>query len=85
MGYHAGKIGDISFDVDEAFLGKVSDEEIKAYIDRYRKNNPEKQLTHIKIKGVENSDEVLLEYKYKPISFERIRRITGYLVGDMNK
>ena len=32
-----------------------------------------------------NDKQIALDYSIKPRKFERIRRITGYLVGDLSK
>lgn len=63
--------------------GELYDEEIQAYIDRGRMLNLNKVLTAIDITVCDN-DEVEIYYHYhKP--FERIRRITGYLVGSTDR
>lgn len=85
MEFVSGKIGDIEYAIYSNSGMHVSEDEVKAYIDRYQRANPDKHLIRIVIKEVPGTDEVDLEYSYKPLSFERIRRITGYLVGDMSK
>ena len=59
-----------------------SDEEIKAYIKHVEKctNGAVTQLT------IEQGEEgVRLDYVVKKRKFERIRRITGYLVGTIDR
>lgn len=57
---------------------ELQDEEIKAYVDRADKS---KVLTSLDIEV--DGEFVNLHYHYaKP--FERIRRITGYLTGNIN-
>ena len=85
MEFISGKIDDIKYSVYSETGLHVFEEEVKEYIERYRKANPDKQLTTIAITEVPGTDEIDIEYSFKPVSFERIRRITGYLVGDMSK
>ena len=63
--------------------GELSDKERKAYIDRAIEKYPDKQLSSIDINV--DGDYVDLHYLFEPIPFERIRRITGYLVGTMDR
>ena len=63
--------------------GEISAEERKAYIDRAREKYPDKQLAGIDI--TVDGDYVDLHYRFEPTPFERIRRITGYLVGTMDR
>ncbi len=63
--------------------GELSAEEKKAYIDRAREKYPDKQLAGIDI--TVDGDYVDLHYRFEPVPFERIRRITGYLVGTMDR
>lgn len=42
------------------------------------------RLSHMKVEILQN-DEVVLTYHVKNRPFERIRRITGYLVGTINR
>ena len=61
--------------------GNVSLEEGKAYVDYLEKkyNRKLKQLA-VNIDG----DYADLNYEFEKVPFERIRRITGYLVGTMD-
>lgn len=61
---------------------EIGREEIKSYIS-YLENKYERALQsiHIELDG----DYVDLNYEFKMIPFERIRRITGYLVGTMER
>lgn len=64
-----------------AVTGNASLAERKAYIDYLeRKYNRKLKSLDIKIDG----DYADLNYEFEPASFERIRRITGYLVGTMD-
>ena len=63
-------------------LENFSEEEAKSYVDyvRERVDNP---LTVLEIKMCDDG-KVDLNYKTQGEKFERIRRITGYLTGDLN-
>lgn len=61
----------------------VSNEELLAYVQRDRSLNPEKQLAWMKLE-VEGED-VGIHYGYQTVPFDRIRRITGYLVGTLDR
>ena len=62
--------------------GNVSQEEQKAYID-YLENKYQRKLKSLDIKVDEEYAD--LHYEFEQVPFERIRRITGYLVGTMDK
>ena len=62
--------------------GELPQEEIAAYIDRAtQKFGHEPQSMEIKVDG----DEVELRYDLGAQPFQRIRRITGYLVGTLDR
>lgn len=65
-------------------LGKdISEAEVQAYVDRGRALHPNIKLIGITIVlDGENAD---LSYEYDKKPFERIRRITGYLVGTLDR
>ncbi len=62
--------------------GELSQREVQAYIDHIQEKNHQKvdDLT-ITVDG----DYVDLNYTLASVPFERIRRITGYLVGTMDR
>lgn len=62
---------------------KISEKEIQAYCDRgmARFGNA---LEGIDI-DVVSDEEVTISYHISEVPFERVRRITGYLVGTMDK
>lgn len=60
--------------------GEMSEREVGHYIDYLEKKNGKLSALTITIDG----DFVDLQYKLDPRPFERIRRITGYLVGTMD-
>lgn len=62
--------------------GELCQKEVQAYIDHIQ------QETHQKIDELTitvDGDYVDLNYTLVPVPFERIRRITGYLVGTMDR
>ena len=62
--------------------GTLSHAEIDAYVDHARqKYNREPLLMDISVDG----DEVELSYDFGNVPFQRIRRITGYLVGTLDR
>ncbi|MEA4919933.1 MAG: anaerobic ribonucleoside-triphosphate reductase [Clostridiaceae bacterium] len=62
--------------------GKLDQKEVQAYVDHIQEKNHQKidELT-ITVDG----DYVDLNYTLVAVPFERIRRITGYLVGTMDR
>lgn len=68
---------DFECDVD------IDESEARAYINRAIELHPDKKITKITAKI--DGDYVDLDYTTEKIPFKRIRRITGYLVGDMSK
>ena len=61
--------------------GNAPLEEQGAYVDYLQKKyNRKLESLNIEIEG----DYANLSYKFSPVSFERIRRITGYLVGTID-
>ena len=62
--------------------GTLPQEEINAYVARAReKYGREPQSIDIRVDG----DFVDLSYDFGPTPFQRIRRITGYLVGTLER
>lgn len=62
---------------------EINEELGRAYISHVRKNNPNRRIESLTL-GFEGED-VNLEYALAPVHFDKIRRITGYLVGDMTR
>ena len=79
------------FDTIDAIGGKpsknvVTEEEILEYIDQISQGNPGKTLTLLELSKDKDPNYIGIRYSLtggQP--FERIRRITGYLVGTMDK
>lgn len=64
--------------------GILEQKEIDAYVEMAKDKYGDK-LVGLKIE-IENDDEITLTYILKnDVPFERIRRITGYLVGTLDK
>ena len=62
--------------------GPISEQEKMAYVEYLQKKyNRKIDTLNITVDG----DEVDLDYRFAPENFERIRRITGYLVGTMDR
>jgi hypothetical protein len=61
---------------------EIPEEEIREYIKRGRENYG----SHLK--GLElhpDGEEITIIYDIPPVRFNRLRRITGYLVGDLSR
>ena len=63
--------------------GKMEQKEIDSYVDYIKKKFPTKQLQSLDLKV--DGDYVDMEYSFDQVPFERIRRITGYLVGTVER
>lgn len=61
----------------------ISEEEAAMYLNEVRTRHPGKVITSMKL--TLDGDYVDVEYKFQPENFERIRRITGYLVGTVDR
>ena len=63
--------------------GELSQNEINAYIARAKEKYPDKRITDMKL--TLDGEFVDIQYKWETVPFERIRRITGYLVGTLDR
>lgn len=61
----------------------MTENEQQEYVKHIKKNNPDKIITALEIRL--DGEFVDLCYEYETIPFERIRRITGYLVGTLDR
>ena len=61
----------------------LSQEEINAYIDYGKKKYSDREITGMTVKV--DGDYVDLQYNFADGPFDRIRRITGYLVGTLDR
>ena len=62
---------------------KLSEEEKNAYVKYVSDKHPDKELDTLDIHV--DGEFVDLKYHFAPVRFERIRRITGYLVGTLDR
>ena len=63
--------------------GELQSDEIGAYMKHARNRFTGRTLKAMDIKV--DGDYVDIDYTFEPVSFERIRRITGYLVGTTDR
>ena len=63
--------------------GEIAREEAEAYIRMIREKHPEQIIRDVKFKV--DGEYVDVSYTYDVIPFDRIRRITGYLVGSLDR
>lgn len=63
--------------------GELTEEEKQAYINRAHDLYPGQAIESIDI--TLDGDYADIEYNFAPVKFERIRRITGYLVGTLDR
>ena len=61
--------------------GKINEKESMVYVD-YLEDKYNRKLDSLDVEV--DGDYVNLNYKFSDVPFERIRRITGYLVGTMD-
>lgn len=62
---------------------RVSEAEVRAYIDRGNCQHPNSSVTGLAL--LVDGEDVGIRYDLAPVPFDRIRRITGYLVGTMDR
>jgi hypothetical protein len=63
--------------------GDLGQEEIDAYVEMAKKNHPDKRISAMDI--AVDGEFVDITYHWETVPFERIRRITGYLVGTLDR
>lgn len=63
--------------------GELSQAEIDAYVARAQELYPDKNIERMDIDV--DGDYVNIQYRFSDIPFQRIRRITGYLVGTVDR
>lgn len=63
--------------------GTMSQPEIDAYVQRAKKEHPDKLISSMDI--ALDGEYVDITYHWETVPFERIRRITGYLVGTLDR
>ena len=63
--------------------GTLPQAEIDAYVEQIKAENPDKYIKSFDF--TVNGEDVDVKYDYDVVPFERIRRITGYLVGTVDR
>lgn len=63
--------------------GSLSQDEINAYVEQLRSAHPDKYFTSFTF--TVDGEYIDVAYTYDCVPFERIRRITGYLVGTVDR
>ena len=63
--------------------GELSRHETDSYLDELKKQYPDRQIRSVEFRV--DGAYVDVKYRYESVPFHRIRRITGYLVGDVEK
>lgn len=63
--------------------GNLTQKEVDTYVEQIKEKNPDKCFKTIEL--TVDGDYVNVNYTYDTTSFERIRRITGYLVGTLDR
>ena len=63
--------------------GVLSQQEIDIYVSQLKEKNPDKYIKTVDF--TVDGEFVDVKYTYDSVPFERIRRITGYLVGTVDR
>ena len=63
--------------------GALPQNEVEYYIKRAQESNPEKELCSVELEV--DGDYINAKYSFASEPFQRIRRITGYLVGTLDR
>ena len=63
--------------------GTLPQAEINTYVEQLKAQNPDKYIKTVDF--IVDGDFVDMKYTYDTVPFERIRRITGYLVGTVDR
>lgn len=65
-------------------VGDIPDSIVQAAIDMMEREEG-RRVVDITIRRTDNPDEYGITPVFEAVPFQRIRRITGYLVGDLNR
>ena len=60
-------------------------EDVSEYVEEIKKSNHDKVLKTVEISPADDGESVEVKYTFDSVGFERIRRITGYLVGTLDR
>lgn len=63
---------------------EITEDEAREYLKYVNTKHLQKKLTQLKL-SLDDEGYVDIEYRFEPRNFERIRRITGYLVGTLDR
>lgn len=63
--------------------GTITSEEQEKYIEYIKTANPGRKIESVEL--YLDGDYVDINYSFEPVPFQRIRRITGYLVGTLDR
>ena len=63
--------------------GNITRKEVSYVIMKMKKDHPDKDFRKMILE--EDGDFINVTYTYVPLPFQRIRRITGYLVGTLDR
>ena len=63
--------------------GTLAQTEINAYVESLKAQNPDKYIKTVDF--TVDGEYVDMKFTYEDVPFERIRRITGYLVGTVDR
>ncbi len=63
--------------------GELSKKETESYIEQLKKEHPDKEFKTFEF--TVDGDYVDVSYNWESVPFDRIRRITGYLVGTLDR
>lgn len=72
-------------EVSSNIAEELSSEEVTKYVNYVKEKNPGKKILSICLNFDEERENVDLSYQVKSVGFERIRRITGYLTGSLDR
>lgn len=71
------------YGVEVTVHGEMSEDEIKDTVLMLKEKHPDKEFKSFDFKA--DGDHIDVSYTYDAVPFERIRRITGYLVGTLDR
>lgn len=71
-------------EVEVRGIPDITEPEIMAYMGKIECDNPHEEIKSLDI-SLTKDGKVALDYTLAPPKFQRIRRITGYLVGTLDR
>ena len=67
----------------EVIGGTLSQKEINRYVDQLKQEHPDQEIKTVKF--IIDGENINADYTFDSKPFHRIRRITGYLVGTLDR